>query len=64
MLGIESQNLLRDFLKLMGRLELQTERQRQKLASLNDFEPYSAFCRINRNETKQICATEIHDFLQ
>ena len=64
MLGIESQHLLRDFLQLTGQLELQTERQRQKLARLPDFEPYSAFSRITRNDTKAVNEIHVFDFLQ
>lgn len=64
MLGIESQHLLRDFLKVSARYELQVEKQRQRLSLLRDYEPYAAFCRVNRGGNKRINVTEILNFLQ
>ena len=64
MLGLESQYRLRDFLKQVARLELKTEAIRQELANLPEFEPYAAFCRINRKCDKLVRAQEIHCFLQ
>ena len=64
MLGLESQYRLRDFLKQIARLELKAETHRQELANLPAFEPYAAFCRINRRGDKLIRAQEIHCFLQ
>ena len=64
MLGIESQHLLRDYLKASARYELQVEKQRQRLSILSDYEPYAAFCRVNRSGNKRINVTEILNFLQ
>ena len=64
MLGLESQYRLRDFLNQIAKLELKTEMLRQELANLPEFEPYAAFCRINRRRDKIVRAQEIHCFLQ
>ena len=64
MLGIESQYRLRDFLQQMAKFELGIEKQRQRLASVQDFEPYAAFCRINRSCSKQISCQELNNFLK
>jgi hypothetical protein len=64
MLGIESQYRLKDFLKAVAHKELQIEDQRQRLATEPDFEPYAAFCRVNRKGDKRITAAEIIDFLR
>lgn len=64
MLGLETQYRLRDFFQTMASLELRIENQRQRLATLEEFEPYSAFCRINRDGNKKVTAFEIMNFLQ
>lgn len=64
MLGLESQYRLRDFFQKMASLELAIEKQRQRLASVPDFEPYAAFCRINRRCNKQITCNELNNFLK
>ena len=43
--------------------ELSIERQRQSLARLQGFEPYSAFSRIDRENKGYICGKEIKEFL-
>lgn len=48
----------------MAERELDIEHQRQILGEMLDFEPYSAFCRVNRCQDKRITADEIHHFLQ
>jgi len=48
----------------MAERELEIERQRQILGEIVDFEPYAAFCRVNRHEDKRITADEIFNFLQ
>ena len=64
MLGLETQNCLRDFLRTIAERELEIERQRQILGEIIEFEPYAAFCRLNRHEDKRITADEIYSFLQ
>lgn len=64
MLGIETQYRLRDFLKAVADKELQIEGERQRLANISEFEPYAAFCRINRRGDKRVTAVEILDFLR
>ena len=49
MLGLESQYRLKDLFRDMAERELDVERHRQILAEIRDFEPYAAFCRINRH---------------
>ena len=63
MLGIESQNRLKDFLLAVANNELHIEAERQRLANIPDFEPYAAFCRINRMGDKRITTKELRDFL-
>jgi hypothetical protein len=64
MLGIESQQKLTAFFQKIAAQELQVETHRQKLGRVCDFEPYSAFCRINRSGSKLICAQELNAFLR
>lgn len=64
MLGVESQQKLTAFFQSIARLELQVEAHRQKLGQVADFEPYSAFCRINRAGNKYISAAELNAFLR
>ena len=64
MLGLETQYKLRNFLQQISDQELEIERQRQILGDIQDFEPYAAFCRLNRSGDKRITADEIHRFLQ
>ena len=63
MLGLETQYHLRDFLRTIAERELQIEGQRQLLGAILDFEPYAAFCRVNRHDDKKITADEIYNFL-
>ena len=63
MLGLETQYCLRDYLKGIADKELEIERQRQILGEIQDFEPYAAFCRLNRHDDKRITADEIFAFL-
>ena len=63
MLGLDTQYSLRDYLKEIAEKELEIERQRQILGEIQDFEPYAAFCRLNRHDDKRITADEIYAFL-
>lgn len=64
MLGIETQYKLKDFLKAIADKELTIEHERQRLANIDAFEPYAAFCRVNRRGDKRITAAEITSFLR
>lgn len=54
MLGLESQYRLKDFFRAVADKELQIESERQALANIPEFEPYAAFCRVNRHGDKRI----------
>lgn len=64
MLGLDTQYKLREFLRTIAERELDIERQRQILAEIRDFEPYAAFCRLNRHQDKRITADEIYNYLK
>ena len=64
MLGLESQYRMKDLFRDMAERELDIERHRQILAEIRDFEPYAAFCRINRHGDKRVTHEEIWRFLQ
>ena len=64
MLGIDTQHKLREFFQTVAENELTIERQRQLLATLQDFEPFAAFSRINRNGDSKVTALEIYNFLR
>ena len=55
---------MRDLLRNIAERELDIERNRQILGEILEFEPYAAFCRVNRHEDKKITADEIYSFLQ
>ena len=40
------------------------EKVREDLANLYDFEPYSAFCRLDRDGNKKIYVMDVYNFLQ
>jgi hypothetical protein len=63
MLSLDSQQKLSKLFQKIAKLELGIEKQRQRLASIPEFELYSAFCRVNRNCDKLITANEIYAFL-
>lgn len=44
--------------------ELMIERQRQQLASLREFEPYSAFTRIDRDRKEYISTRDLVSFIR
>lgn len=64
MLNLDSQYRLRDFFREMASRELGIERERQICAEIADFEPYAAFCRLNRHGDKRISSEEILAFLK
>ena len=59
MLTIETQRLLKNLLLEIGRNEMKIELFRQKLASFDDFEPYVAFQRIDRDRNDYVMGDEI-----
>ena len=59
-LGVDN---LRDFVTI-AKGEKSIERQRQVLATLQKFEPHSAFQRINRDQSGKISSMEILKFLR
>ena len=64
MLSVETQYKLRELFQTLGNYELSIEALRQHLASLPEFEPYSAFLRLDRSCSKCIRAQDILMFLQ
>ena len=63
MLTFETLRLLKNLLLDIARGEQKLELIRQRLASFEDFEPYTAFQRIDRNRNDFIVAEEIVEFL-
>ena len=64
MLGIESERKLKVLLDEIKGGESYLEYKRQKLCSLRDFAPYSAFMRLDRNANESISVIEILNFLR
>lgn len=64
MLTFETLRLLRTLLLELARGEQKIELIRQKLASFENFEPYVAFQRLDRNRNDYVVAEEILDFLR
>ena len=63
-LSHENQELLKRLLITISKGERSIERQRQVLASLNRFEPHSAFQRIDRDQDSKVTSLEILKFLR
>jgi hypothetical protein len=63
-LSHEMQQLLKRLLLTISKGEKSIEKQRQKLASLEYFEPYAAFMRIDRDQNSLINSVEILRFLR
>jgi len=60
MLGLDTQHHLLNFFKTVSERELEIERQRQILGEVQEFQPYGAFCRVNRHQDKRVTAEEIY----
>ena len=60
----DDQLLLKKLLVTIAKGEKSIERQRQVLATLQKFEPHSAFQRINRDQGGKISSMEILKFLR
>ena len=63
-LSIATKKVLTAFFKHLGQNELSVEKKRQKLASMYDFEPYSAFCRLDADGDKELFTIDFYNFLQ
>ena len=55
---------MRELFETLGNYELSIEALRQSLSSLLEFEPYSAFLRLDRHNKKCINSHDIWIFLQ
>lgn len=64
MLSPDTRNRLKDFFMALANGELTVEKRRQSLAMLRDFEPYSAFIRIDRNGDNIVDAGDVARFLE
>lgn len=64
MLTYETLRILKTLLLEVGHQEQKIELIRQRLASMDNFEPYVAFQRIDRNRNEFVVAEEIIDFLR
>lgn len=62
MFGYDSKLKLKELLLFIADNELAIEKMRQILASITDFEPYTAFRRIDRNGTGFIGVKELCHF--
>ena len=62
MFGHESKLKVKEILVYYAEQEIQVEKLRQILASMRDFEPYTAFKRIDRNSNGAIGANELTQF--
>jgi Ca2+-binding EF-hand superfamily protein len=64
MLGIETERRLKTFLEEVREGEMAQERMRQRLCSIRDFAPFSAFMRLDRDANENITSFEILNFLR
>jgi len=64
MLGYESENKLKNLLVAVGDGERGLECARQRLCSIRDFAPHSAFQRVDRDENGYISSYELLNFLR
>ena len=60
----ETLRILKTLLLEVGHQEQKIELIRQRLAAMDNFEPYVAFQRIDRNRNEFVVAEEIMDFLR
>lgn len=64
MLGYESESRLKNLLVAVGDGERGLEAARQRLCSIRDFAPHSAFQRLDRDNNNMIAACEVLNFLR
>ena len=64
MLGYETETRLKNFLVAVGDGERNLEAARQRLCTIRDFAPHSAFQRFDRDGNAAICSHELVAFLR
>lgn len=64
MLGYDSERRLLNLFDLLKNSEQDQERRRQRLCSIRDFAPYSAFMRLDRDARERISALELLNFFR
>ena len=63
-LGFESERRLKDLLVAVGDGERNLEGARQRLCSIRDFAPHSAFQRFDRDGNGYVTSIEVLNFLR
>jgi Ca2+-binding EF-hand superfamily protein len=63
-LSYDTKQKLKDLLVCFAEEEVRIERLRQVLASIPDFEPYSAFKRLDRLNTGELTCQQIAKYLK
>jgi hypothetical protein len=64
MLGYESESRLKNLLVAVGEGERALEAARQRLCSIRDFAPHSAFQRLDRDGSNFITARELLNYMR
>ena len=64
MLSYSSERRLFELLDTLKEAEMSQEINRQRLSLINNFAPYSAFMRIDRDANEHITAVELLNFLR
>ena len=64
MLGFESESRLKNLLVAVGDGERSLEAARQRLCSIRDFAPHSAFQRLDRDGSNAVTACEILNYMR
>ena len=64
MLTYETLRILKNLLLEISHGEIKLEAIRQRLATYEDFEPYVAFQRLDRNRNDNVNAQELIDYLR
>jgi len=64
MLGYESENRLKNLLVAVGDGERTLEAARQRLCSIRDFAPHSAFQRLDRDANCYVSSYELLNYLK
>jgi len=60
----DSQLKLKEFFLVLAKAEIRIEKERQILAAMPEFEPFSAFQRINKTRDGLLSALQILNFLR
>ena len=64
MLGYETEKRLKSFFDAVLDGEMMQEHKRQRLCTIRDFSPYSAFMRLDRDGNEHLTSFEILNFLR